>query len=49
MIVTVLILGGIQLLSLGAIGEYVGRVLLTLNGKPQYVVRKTVGRLSARK
>jgi glycosyltransferase involved in cell wall biosynthesis len=48
MIVTVLILGGIQLLSLGAIGEYVGRVLLTLNGKPQYVVRKTVGRLSSR-
>jgi undecaprenyl-phosphate 4-deoxy-4-formamido-L-arabinose transferase len=48
MIVTVLILGGIQLLSLGAIGEYVGRVLLTLNGKPQYVVRKTIGRLTAR-
>lgn len=49
LIVTVLILGGIQLLSLGAIGEYVGRVLLTLNGKPQYVVRKTVGRVTARK
>lgn len=48
LIVTVLIVGGIQLLSLGAIGEYVGRVLLTLNGKPQYVVRRTAGRAAVR-
>lgn len=48
LIVTVLIMGGIQLLALGAIGEYVGRVLLTLNGKPQYVVRKKTGSVAAR-
>ncbi|MFA6230636.1 MAG: glycosyltransferase family 2 protein [Rhodanobacter sp.] len=41
-IVSVLILGGIQLLALGIIGEYVGRVLLHVNGRPQAVVESTV-------
>ncbi|WP_233234444.1 glycosyltransferase family 2 protein [Bordetella sp. LUAb4] len=43
LIVTVLIIGGIQLLALGVIGEYVGRVLLTLNGRPQYIVGESLG------
>lgn len=43
LIVTVLIIGGIQLLALGMLGEYLGRVLLTLNGRPQYVVAERVG------
>lgn len=38
LIVSVLILGGIQLLAIGAIGEYVGRIFLTINGRPQYVI-----------
>lgn len=42
LIITVLVLGGLQLLALGMIGEYVGRVLLTLNRRPQYVVRSVV-------
>jgi glycosyltransferase involved in cell wall biosynthesis len=42
-IVTVLILGGLQLLSLGVVGEYLGRIFLTLNKKPQYVIRKRIG------
>lgn len=41
-IVSVLILGGIQLLALGIIGEYVGRVLLHVNGRPQAVVESTL-------
>ncbi len=38
LIVTMLIMGGVQLLALGMLGEYLGRVLLTLNSRPQYVV-----------
>jgi len=34
-----LFMGGIQLLCLGIIGEYVGRSYLRLNRKPQYIVR----------
>lgn len=38
-IIAVLILGGVQLLALGVIGEYVGRLHLNVNRKPQFVVR----------
>ena len=34
----VLLLSGVQLVMLGLIGEYLGRVFLTSNGKPQSVV-----------
>jgi undecaprenyl-phosphate 4-deoxy-4-formamido-L-arabinose transferase len=43
LVVVILILGGIQLLALGAIGEYLGRAYLHLNGKPQYVVKSKKG------
>jgi undecaprenyl-phosphate 4-deoxy-4-formamido-L-arabinose transferase len=43
LIVTVLMIGGVQLVALGMLGEYLGRVLLTLNSRPQYVVGETVG------
>lgn len=36
------VLLGVQLLAFGLLGEYVGRVLLNVNGKPQYVVRQRV-------
>lgn len=42
LIVSSMILGGIQLLALGVIGEYVGRVLLYVNGRPQAVVESMV-------
>ena len=35
----ILILGGLTLLSLGLIGEYVGRIYLCINSTPQYVVK----------
>jgi len=38
-IVSILILGGAQLLALGIIGEYLGRLHLNVNRKPQYRVR----------
>ncbi len=38
-IIAILVLGGVQLLSLGIIGEYLGRLHLNVNRKPQYVER----------
>ncbi|MCK5598905.1 glycosyltransferase family 2 protein [bacterium] len=35
-----LFLGGIQLLSLGVIGEYIGRLFLNTNRSPQFVIRE---------
>lgn len=39
---TVLFVGGMLMLMLGCIGEYVGRIYICLNKSPQYVVRNTV-------
>lgn len=39
-IIIVLMLAGIQLVSIGVIGEYVGRIFLSQNKKPQYTIRK---------
>jgi undecaprenyl-phosphate 4-deoxy-4-formamido-L-arabinose transferase len=39
-IVAVLVLGGTQLVMLGMLGEYIGRLYLTSNQTPQFVVRE---------
>ncbi len=39
MMAGVLTLAGVQLMMLGIIGEYLGRLFLTINKKPQFVVR----------
>jgi undecaprenyl-phosphate 4-deoxy-4-formamido-L-arabinose transferase len=46
-ITAVLILGGVQLLALGMMGEYLGRVHLNINRKPQYTIREVCGQLPA--
>ena len=35
-------IGGIILMILGLIGEYIGRIYICLNNSPQYVVRDTI-------
>ncbi|WP_251231730.1 glycosyltransferase [Adlercreutzia aquisgranensis] len=40
----VLVCGAINSLVLGLLGEYVGRIYMVLNDKPQFVIRKTIGR-----
>lgn len=42
-ITAILILGGAQLVALGIIGEYLGRLHLNVNRKPQYAVRARLG------
>ena len=43
LIVSILFIGGIQLMGLGIIGEYVGRSFLYQSKEPQYVIKEIVG------
>ena len=42
MMATTLFLGGVILLSLGLLGEYIGRIYICINKSPQYVVRRKI-------
>ena len=43
LIVSVTFLAGIQLLSLGVLGEYIGRIFAEVKGRPLYIVQARLG------
>lgn len=42
-VVLVLLLGGIQLLSLGVVGEYIGRIYDEVRQRPKYIIDQKIG------
>ena len=43
MMAVLLFIGGMIMLMLGVIGEYIGRTYLNINNAPQYVIRERIG------
>lgn len=43
LIVAIMFLGGLQMIFLGVLGEYLGRVYTEVKGRPLYVVRRKAG------
>ena len=37
-----LFIGGIIMIMLGIIGEYIGRIYISINNSPQYVIQETM-------
>ena len=40
-IIAIFFFGGLQLFFIGIIGEYIGRLYLLMNSKPQYIIKDT--------
>lgn len=40
MVVILTVFAGVQLIMLGMVGEYIGRIFLSLNRRPQYTIKK---------
>jgi len=46
LISAIILLGGLNLLMLGLVGEYIGRIYICINRSPQFVVKETTGVLA---
>ena len=43
LIVSILFLGGVQIFSIGVVGEYIGRIYTEVKGRPLYIIRGLYG------
>lgn len=48
MMAALVFLGGMVMLMLGLIGEYIGRIYISLNNSPQYVIRESINAIVKR-
>jgi dolichol-phosphate mannosyltransferase len=40
--VGIMFLGGVQLITIGIIGEYIGKIYQEVQSRPQYLIRKKI-------
>ena len=43
LIVAILFLGGVQLIGIGVLGDYIGRIYVDINASPHYFIRSIYG------
>lgn len=49
LLTVVVVFGGIQLIGIGVLGEYIGRIYMEVKGRPPYLINKVAGKKSSNK